>query len=127
MSRYSIFSLLRNGLSYHQNWQRQWKSPAPRAATTWSSSAAAAAGHRLLPGQEHGITNVAVLGWIGAATRPATPPSCVPITWDESAALYEKAMKLWEGLSDLNYNVMFSQRGVMNLAHTLQDATPSGA
>ena len=32
MSRYSIFSLLRNGLSYHQNWQRQWKSPAPRAA-----------------------------------------------------------------------------------------------
>ena len=31
-------------------------------------------------------------------------------------------MKLWEGLSqDLNYNVMFSQRGVMNLAHTLQD------
>ena len=42
--------------------------------------------------------------------------------WDESAALYEKAMKLWEGLSqDLNYNVMFSQRGVMNLAHTLQD------
>ena len=50
--------------------------------------------------------------------------------WDESAALYEKAMKLWEGLSqDLNYNVMFSQRGVMNLAHTpcRTCATPSGA
>jgi sarcosine oxidase subunit beta len=31
-------------------------------------------------------------------------------------------MKLWEGLSqDLNYNVMFSQRGVYNLGHTLQD------
>jgi sarcosine oxidase subunit beta len=42
--------------------------------------------------------------------------------WDEAAHLYEHAMKLWEGLSqDLNYNVMFSQRGVLNLGHTLQD------
>ena len=42
--------------------------------------------------------------------------------WDESTALYEKAMKLWEGLSqDINYNVMFSQRGVLNLGHSLQD------
>jgi sarcosine oxidase subunit beta len=31
-------------------------------------------------------------------------------------------MQLWEGLSqELNYNVMFSQRGVYNLGHTLQD------
>ena len=42
--------------------------------------------------------------------------------WDEAAHLYEHAMKLWEGLSqELNYNVMFSQRGVMNLGHNLQD------
>ncbi|MFM7786333.1 MAG: sarcosine oxidase subunit beta family protein, partial [Gammaproteobacteria bacterium] len=42
--------------------------------------------------------------------------------WDESAQLYEKAMKLWEGLSqDLNFNVMYSPRGVFNLGHTLQD------
>jgi glycine/D-amino acid oxidase-like deaminating enzyme len=42
--------------------------------------------------------------------------------WDEANHFYEKSMKLWEGLSqDLNYNVMFSQRGVMNLGHTLQD------
>ncbi|HEX7385163.1 MAG TPA: sarcosine oxidase subunit beta family protein, partial [Burkholderiaceae bacterium] len=42
--------------------------------------------------------------------------------WDEAAQLYEHALKLWEGLAqDLNYNVMFSQRGVMNLGHTLQD------
>ena len=46
--------------------------------------------------------------------------------WDESAHLYEHAMKLWEGLSqDLNYNVMFSQRGVYNLCHTLQDIRDS--
>merc|ERR1712070_457664 len=39
-----------------------------------------------------------------------------------SAGLYDHALKIWEGLSqELNYNVMFSQRGVMNLAHNLQD------
>ena len=42
--------------------------------------------------------------------------------WDESARLYEHALKLWESLSqELNYNVMFSQRGVMNVAHSLSD------
>jgi sarcosine oxidase subunit beta len=42
--------------------------------------------------------------------------------WDESTALYEKSMKLWESLSqELNYNVMFSQRGVLNLGHSLQE------
>ncbi|MCB2000940.1 MAG: sarcosine oxidase subunit beta, partial [Rhodoferax sp.] len=42
--------------------------------------------------------------------------------WDDATHLYEKALKLWEGLSqDLNYNTMFSQRGVMNVGHSLQD------
>ena len=42
--------------------------------------------------------------------------------WDESAAIYEKSLQLWEGLSqDINYNVMLSQRGVLNLAHNLGD------
>jgi sarcosine oxidase subunit beta len=42
--------------------------------------------------------------------------------WDESAAIYEHALKLWEGLSDeLGYDILFSQRGVMNLAHNLGD------
>ncbi len=75
--------------------------------------------------KEHGVRNVAVLekGWIGGGnTARNTTIVRSNYLWDESAALYEKAMKLWEGLSqDLNYNVMFSQRGVMNLAHTLQD------
>ncbi|WP_176025867.1 FAD-dependent oxidoreductase, partial [Burkholderia vietnamiensis] len=74
---------------------------------------------------EHGVRNIAVIekGWIGGGnTARNTTIVRSNYLWDESAALYEKAMKLWEGLSqDLNYNVMFSQRGVMNLAHTLQD------
>ena len=42
--------------------------------------------------------------------------------WDESAAIYEHALQLWEGLEEeLDYDLLFSQRGVLNLAHTLQD------
>ena len=42
--------------------------------------------------------------------------------WDETSFLYEHAMKLWEGLSqELNFNLMFSQRGVLNLCHNLQE------
>ena len=39
--------------------------------------------------------------------------------WDESAGIYEHSLKLWETLSqELNFNTMFSQRGVLTLAHT---------
>ena len=42
--------------------------------------------------------------------------------WDESAAIYEHALKLWERLAEeLDYDLLFSQRGVMNLAHSLAD------
>ena len=75
--------------------------------------------------KEHGITNVAVIekGWLGGGnTARNTTLVRSNYLWDEAAALYEHSMKLWEGLSqDLNYNVMFSQRGVLNLGHTLQD------
>ncbi len=73
----------------------------------------------------HGITNVAVLekGWIGGGnTGRNTTIIRSNYLYDESAALYEHALKLWEGLSqELNYNVMFSQRGVLMLAHNLHD------
>jgi sarcosine oxidase subunit beta len=46
--------------------------------------------------------------------------------WDESAALYEHSLKLWEGLAaELDYDIMFSQRGVLNLAHNLHDVRES--
>ena len=75
--------------------------------------------------KEHGITNVAVLekGWIGGGnTGRNTTIIRSNYLWDESAAIYEKALQLYEGLSqDLNFNIMLSQRGVMNLAHNLHD------
>jgi sarcosine oxidase subunit beta len=75
--------------------------------------------------KEHGITNVAVVerGWLGGGnTGRNTTIIRSNYLFDESAALYEHALKLWEGLSqDLNYNVMYSARGVLMLAHNLHD------
>ena len=46
--------------------------------------------------------------------------------WDESAGIYEHSLKLWEGLEEeLDYPILFSQRGVLNLAHSLQDVRDS--
>jgi len=75
--------------------------------------------------KEHGVRNIAVLekGWIGGGnTGRNTTIVRSNYLWTEAALLYEKSLKLWESLSlELNYNVMFSQRGVYNLGHSLQD------
>jgi sarcosine oxidase subunit beta len=127
MSKYSIFSLARNALSFHQNWEKAWRSPEPKKQ--YDVIIVGGGGHGLATAyylaKEHGIKNIAVLekGWIGGGnTGRNTTIVRSNYLWDESAHLYEKAMKLWQGLSqDLNYNVMFSQRGVYNLGHNLQD------
>ena len=127
MSKYSIFSLLRNAVSYHENWGAAWRSPEPKKE--YDALIIGGGGHGLATAyylaKEHGMTNIAVLekGWIGGGnTGRNTTIVRSNYLWDESAHLYEKSMKLWEGLSqDLNYNVMFSQRGVYNLGHNLQD------
>src|SRR5262249_57047320 len=75
--------------------------------------------------KEHGLRNIAVLerGWLGGGnTGRNTTIIRSNYLFDESAALYDHALKMWEGLSqELNYNVMFSQRGVIMLAHNVHD------
>ena len=127
MKRYSALGLLRNALSYNRDWREAWRSPEP--GKSYDAIIVGGGGHGLATAyylaRDHGIRNVAVLekGWIGGGnTGRNTTIVRSNYLWTESSLLYEKSMKLWEGLSqDLNYNVMFSQRGVYNLGHSLQD------
>lgn len=127
MSRYSAFSLLRNALSHNWNWPQAWRSPTPK--TAYDAIIVGGGGHGLATAyylaKEHGLRNIAVLekGWIGGGnTGRNTTIVRSNYLWTEAAQLYEKSLKLWESLSaELNFNVLFSQRGVYNLGHTFQD------
>ena len=127
MRRYSAWTLLKESLNGHRGWQRAWVDAVPKER--YDVVIIGGGGHGLATAyylaKEHGITDVAVLekGWIGGGnTGRNTTIVRSNYLWDESARLYDHALKLWEGLSaDLNYNVMFSQRGVLNLAHSLSD------
>jgi sarcosine oxidase subunit beta len=121
--RYSVFSLARNAFSHHERWGQVWRSPDPRPH--YDVIIIGGGGHGLATAyylaKEHGISNVAVLekGWLGGGnTGRNTTIVRSNYLLEANAHFYEHALKLWEGLSrDLNFNVMFSQRGVINLAH----------
>jgi sarcosine oxidase subunit beta len=127
VTRFSFLSLLSNSFTGHRKWPAQWRSPEPKAA--YEVVIVGAGGHGLATAyylaKEHGVRNVAVLekGWLGGGnTGRNTTIIRSNYLQDESAALYEHALKLWEGLSrELNYNVMYSPRGVMMLAHSVHD------
>jgi len=122
--RYSVFSLVRNAVSYHQRWGQAWRSPEPRPH--YDVIIIGGGGHGLATAyylaKEHGISNVAVLekGWLGGGnTGRNTTIVRSNYMLEANAHFYDHSLKLWEGLSqDLNFNVMFSQRGVVNLAHS---------
>ena len=128
MTPFSALSLLRQGLRGQCGWQRQWRSPEPKSS--YDALIVGGGGHGLATAyylaREHGLTNVAVLekGWIGGGnTGRNTTVIRSNYLFPESAAIYDHALKLWEGLSqELNYNMMFSQRGVLMLVHSVHDA-----
>ncbi|PYE86282.1 sarcosine oxidase subunit beta [Phyllobacterium leguminum] len=127
MRKFSIFAVAREAMRGHKGWEKQWTSPEPKSE--YDVIIIGAGGHGLATAyylaKEHGITNVAVLekGWLGGGnTGRNTTIIRSNYLYDESAGIYDHAVKLWEGLSqDLNYNVMYSPRGVMMLAHNVHD------
>jgi sarcosine oxidase subunit beta len=127
MTRFSFWELARKAVNAHQDWGHQWRKPDPKPE--YDVIIIGAGGHGLATAyylaKEHGVTNVAVLekGWLGGGnTGRNTTIVRSNYLWEESEGLYDHAMKLWENLSqELNYNVMYSPRGVMMLAHTVHD------
>ena len=127
MERYSLFGLLKHALRYHEDWPRAWRDAEPRPS--YDVVIVGGGGHGLATAyylaKVHGITDVAVVekGWLGGGnTGRNTTIVRSNYLRDEAARLYDFALELWPDLSrELNFNVMFSPRGVLNLGHTLQE------
>ncbi len=122
---FSLARLFRRAVA--GGWDEQWRSPEPKGA--YDAIIVGAGGHGLATAfylaAEHDLRNIAVLdkGWLGGGnTGRNTTIIRSNYLWDESAAIYEHSVKLWETLSRaLNYNVMYSPRGVLMLAHSVHD------
>ncbi|MCA3639999.1 MAG: sarcosine oxidase subunit beta family protein [Methylobacterium sp.] len=125
--KFSALSIFMQGLKGNPDWPAQWRMPEPKAS--YDAIIVGAGGHGLATAyymaRDHGLRNIAVLekGWLGGGnTGRNTTIIRSNYLWEESEGIYEHAMKLWEGLShELNYNVMYSPRGVMMLAHNTHD------
>ncbi|MDR3506636.1 MAG: sarcosine oxidase subunit beta family protein [Caulobacteraceae bacterium] len=129
MMRYSALGLLKGGLDGHKSWTRAWRAPEPKAR--YDVIVIGGGGHGLATAyylaNVHGLRNVAVLekGWIGGGnTGRNTTIVRSNYRLPQMQNLLELSLKLWEGLSqELNYNLMFSQRGALFLGHSDSDMT----
>ena len=122
--KFSFLSLAANAAQGHRLWPRQWRDAAPKAS--YDAVIIGGGGHGLATAyylaKEHGLANIAVLerGWIGLGNAGRNT-TIIRSNYREpgNVDFYEWSMKLWEGLEqELNYNVMVSQRGVINLYHS---------
>ncbi len=124
MKRYSAFAVAKEAFSYHQGWERAWRSPEPKQH--YEVIIIGAGGHGLATAyylaRNHGLTDVAVLekGWLGGGnTGRNTTIIRSNYLQPASSEIFELSRSLYEDLSQkLNFNIMFSPRGVLMLAQT---------
>ncbi|MCV6591501.1 MAG: sarcosine oxidase subunit beta family protein [Silicimonas sp.] len=127
MKDYSALKLIREGLTGQKGWRPAWQTPEPKPS--YQAVIIGGGGHGLATAyylaREHGLKSIAVVekGWLGGGnTGRNTTAIRSNYFYPESAALYDFSVRLYEGLSkELNYNVMFSQRGMMVTAHSHHD------
>jgi sarcosine oxidase subunit beta len=127
MDFYSGLQLFRHSLSGHRRWRRAWRSPQPK--NHYDVIIIGAGGHGLATAYylatKHGVRSIAVLekGHLGGGNSGRNTQVCRSnYFYPESAAFYEHSLKLYESLSsDLNFNIMLSQRGNLELSHSLEE------
>jgi len=122
--RYSALEIVKQGFSGNRGWKPLWRDPAPKSA--YDVIIIGGGGHGLATAyylaKNHGVRNVAVLekGYIGGG-NVGRNTTIVRADYGQkgNSPFYSHSLKLWEGLSaELNYNVMFSPRGLLELCHS---------
>jgi sarcosine oxidase subunit beta len=122
--RYSGFRVFTEGLAGNKGWERAWRDPAPKPE--YDMVIVGGGGHGLSTAyylaKNHGIANVAVIekGYLGGG-NVGRNTTIVRANYNlpGNSEFYSHSLKLWEGLEgELNYNVMHSQRGLINLFHS---------
>ncbi len=122
--RFSGLKVLAEGLTGNKGWTAHWRDAQPKPE--YDMVIIGGGGHGLSTAyylaKNHGMTNIAVLekGYLGGG-NVGRNTTIVRANYflQGNSEFYSHSMKLWEGLEqELNYNVMFSQRGLINLFHS---------